>query len=260
MEILAHRGLPFEYPENTLPSFEESLKCGFGIETDIRKTKDGILVLCHDQNVKRGTGIDKNIKESTFKELKNLNFNYIFPHAKANICTLDELIKVYKKYNNGRKVAFHIKVDGATEEILSALAKKIIDENLQDLFFVFDLTLETAKNFKKKFPSTHISISVGEKRYAPSIYLLEDVLDLAFVDSIWADEWVGSLYSEGFFNKIKRSRKLVYVISPELHIDQEHPLSKGGYEEIWDKVVKWNVDGICTDYPKEFLNLSLSKT
>jgi len=256
MEILAHRGLPFEYPENTLISFEESLKCGFGIETDIRRTKDNILVLCHDRNILRATGVDATIGESTLKDLKGLSFKYFHKNANpVSICTLEELVELYKKYSNGKKVALHVKVDEATKETLADIASIIKRKALSDFFFIFDLTLETAKEFKNKFPDVHVSISVGEKKYAPSIYLLEDVKGVEYIDSVWADEWKEKLYFKEFFEKIKKMGKSAYVISPELHSAQNHPLSVSGYEVLWEELIDWKVAGICTDFPKRLKGL-----
>ena len=52
---VAHRGLLRHAPENTLPAFAACLELGMGFELDIRTTKDGHLVVLHDDNVQRTT-------------------------------------------------------------------------------------------------------------------------------------------------------------------------------------------------------------
>ena len=52
---VAHRGLLRHAPENTLPAFAACLELGMGFELDIRTTKDGYLVVLHDDSVKRTT-------------------------------------------------------------------------------------------------------------------------------------------------------------------------------------------------------------
>lgn len=53
----AHRGASEYAPENTMSSFYLGLEQGAnGIETDVRRTKDGVLVLFHDQTLKRVIG------------------------------------------------------------------------------------------------------------------------------------------------------------------------------------------------------------
>ena len=42
------------------------------------------------------------------------------------------------------------------------------------------------------------------------------------------------------------------VISPELHYNENHPLSKNldGLKKLWQEIISWGtVDGICVDYP-----------
>ena len=54
MKKLAHRGYSYLYPENTMLAFQKAIERGFdGIETDVHLTKDGYLVLCHDETIDR---------------------------------------------------------------------------------------------------------------------------------------------------------------------------------------------------------------
>ena len=72
--ILAHRGLVTKYQENTLPAIQaaiESPHCN-GTEFDVFLTKDKKVVLFHDENLKRVTGVDKNIYDLTWDDLKTI--------------------------------------------------------------------------------------------------------------------------------------------------------------------------------------------
>lgn len=72
---VAHRGL-FDnakgIPENSLPAFELAAKNGFAIETDVQASSDGVLVVFHDDNLKRMTGEDGKLSDYTFEELRTL--------------------------------------------------------------------------------------------------------------------------------------------------------------------------------------------
>lgn len=72
--ILAHRGLVTEYQENTLPAVEAALESPFcnGTEFDVFLTRDNKVVLFHDENLKRLTGIDKNIYDLTWNDLQTI--------------------------------------------------------------------------------------------------------------------------------------------------------------------------------------------
>lgn len=72
-KIIAHRGITACAPENTLSAFRQAVKLGAdGIELDVQRTKDGVLVVCHDQTVDRITNGTGPISEQTWKELNGL--------------------------------------------------------------------------------------------------------------------------------------------------------------------------------------------
>lgn len=116
VKIFAHRGGMSEFDENTLSAFEETFKRGIrGYEVDVRITKDGHLVLFHDDNFKRIIGKEGSIEESTLvevKQLKTLKGNNTIP-------TLDEFL-TFLKDKPGLYVEFEMKTQKKyyTEEIL----------------------------------------------------------------------------------------------------------------------------------------------
>ena len=68
MKVFAHRGYSGEYPENTMLAFHKAVEAGAdGIELDVHLTRDGELIVFHDDSVERTTdGIG---------EIRNLSFN-----------------------------------------------------------------------------------------------------------------------------------------------------------------------------------------
>jgi len=69
--IVGHRGVRSLYPENTLVSFRAALDLKLDlIEFDVRKTKDGHLVVCHDADIERTTDSKGLIREMTLEQLK----------------------------------------------------------------------------------------------------------------------------------------------------------------------------------------------
>lgn len=72
--LAAHRGEKKYHPENTMPAFEAALAAGVDmIETDIRMTRDGHLILMHDMGAKRTAGVERNICDMTLAEVKKLD-------------------------------------------------------------------------------------------------------------------------------------------------------------------------------------------
>jgi glycerophosphoryl diester phosphodiesterase len=74
--IIAHRGGSLEFTENTIPAFERALRLGAdGIETDLRLTRDGVVVIYHDDRFGRVEGLapaqrTKRISDMTYRELR----------------------------------------------------------------------------------------------------------------------------------------------------------------------------------------------
>ena len=68
----AHRGYHNSadgIPENSLAAFRRAVEHGFGAELDVHLSKDGRLVVMHDESLKRTCGVDRSISELTADEL-----------------------------------------------------------------------------------------------------------------------------------------------------------------------------------------------
>ena len=71
----AHRGLyekDQSVPENSLPAFRRAVEAGYGAELDVQMTSDGEVVVFHDDDLKRGCGIDGRICDMTLEEVRAL--------------------------------------------------------------------------------------------------------------------------------------------------------------------------------------------
>ncbi len=67
---IAHRGLhDAKVPENSMTSFAKAIEANYAIELDVHLTKDNMVVVFHDNNLLRMTGVSKAIEECTYKEL-----------------------------------------------------------------------------------------------------------------------------------------------------------------------------------------------
>ena len=69
----AHRGGSYDFCENTLDAFNNSINLGYRhIETDVRHTKDNKLVIFHDPDLKRICSLDIKIENLNYEDLKNI--------------------------------------------------------------------------------------------------------------------------------------------------------------------------------------------
>jgi glycerophosphoryl diester phosphodiesterase len=76
---IAHRGASGDFPENTLPAFAAARECGAPyIELDVHMTRDGRVVVAHDDHLKRIADVDGLIRELTFADLARIDAAYNF--------------------------------------------------------------------------------------------------------------------------------------------------------------------------------------
>ena len=90
----AHRGLyelDQSVPENSLPAFQRAVENGYGAELDVQRTKDGQIVVFHDDSMQRACGVDKAIRDLTYAELQ------VFPlfGTEESIPLFSDVLKVF---------------------------------------------------------------------------------------------------------------------------------------------------------------------
>lgn len=121
---IAHRGMfdNIKIPENSIASFKKALKYNYSIELDVQLTKDNILVVFHDNNLKRMTGLNKLITDTNYEELKKLKLL----NTKESIPTLDEVLNLI---NNKVLLDIEVKDTKKIKEITNILKYKLKNYN-----------------------------------------------------------------------------------------------------------------------------------
>lgn len=96
--VWAHRGASGYAPENTLEAFQKAIDLkADGIELDVQMTKDGQLVIIHDETVNRVSDKKGWVKDFTYDEMKKLNVNKRFPeYGAVRIPSLKEVYQLMK--------------------------------------------------------------------------------------------------------------------------------------------------------------------
>ncbi len=111
MKIWAHRGCSQMYPENTLLAFEKAMNIAglTGIELDIQLTKDGELVVIHDERVDRTTEGTGYVRDFTLKELSKLHI-YAGENEIQHIPTMEEVLDLLEdRLKSGMKLNIELK-------------------------------------------------------------------------------------------------------------------------------------------------------
>ncbi len=133
MKIWAHRGCSQMNPENTITSFEKAMniKGLAGIELDIQMTKDGELVVIHDETVDRTTDGHGYVRDFKLKELKALNIETgttvpeHIPTMREVIDLLDKDLSKYK-YNPNEGMRLNIELKNSVFPY-PGMEEKIVD-------------------------------------------------------------------------------------------------------------------------------------
>ena len=157
MMRIAHRGLAGLYPENTRISFERALDYKpDAMEMDVQMTKDGKLVVFHDEELGRMTKVVKGwIKDFTLAELQQLNISGEFDVPPQRILTLDEYfdlvdssdIKTFVELKNS-----FIVYPGLEEKTLEV----ITNHRQREKCIVYSANHFSVMNFKAMAPDVEI--------------------------------------------------------------------------------------------------------
>lgn len=105
--LVAHRGMPFSFPENGLLGFRAALQAGARyLETDVQLSADGVAVLSHDASLRRVAGVDLNIPGTPFARLRDLPVacaeRFGDRYADQRLATLDEFVGLLQQWAEAR--------------------------------------------------------------------------------------------------------------------------------------------------------------
>lgn len=177
MKRFAHRGVMALQPENTMSAFRLALSAGAeGIETDVHLSKDGELVLIHDETLERTTDGNGLVSSYTLDELKA--FNAGVRHSQQEVIpTLQELLELVR--DESIRLNLEVKTDvlryaGIESRILDIIETSGIAPS-RILFSSFNH--ETIHRLKKMRPDIEAAILLAQPLY--------DVL--GYLESVGAD-------------------------------------------------------------------------
>lgn len=170
MKIFAHRGLSSKYPENTLVAFEKALEYKIsGIETDVQLSKDGEMMIFHDEILTRTTGVKGFLKDFTKAELKKMNANNGYSGV-YEIPTLDELLDLLSKQNG---LIINLELKTSVFEYLG-IEKKVYDcivkHGVKDRVIISSFNHESLVRMKEIDSSVKTGVLTGDRIFEAEHY------------------------------------------------------------------------------------------
>lgn len=218
--LVAHRGYPNRYPENTLEGITAALQSGaFFVEFDVQLSADAVPVVIHDQNMRRTSGVDLSVMDTGFEELRRYcvgeseHLQNRFENAR--LPSLQELVELFEAWPQARPVV------------------EIKRSSLNH--FGRDTVFKTIRAELESLSERAIIISFDRD-------IIADFIKLGVYETGWIiDEYSG------------QSRYLAETLKPDYLLCKEDLLSEDE-SELWPGPWQWMVYTI--DNPQHALNLA----
>lgn len=233
--LIAHRGQARHAPENTLPAFAACVELGIGMELDIRTTKDGYLVILHDDLLTRTTnGGARSVRDLTLAELKQLDAGAWFLPAFAGtrVPTLEEVfVMIKERRHSPLLLALEIKdISEDGERQLVALVQKY---GLLDQSYAFSKSEECLRRLK----TLNAKFRVGQNVSRDSLEqrVKAGLLDVFMVTFPPTAEQVNRLHQLG--------KRVVCNFGGEAKSRRD--------PKLWSAVREAGIDGMISDFTFE---------
>lgn len=234
--IVGHRGEPKNHPENTLQSFEACIQIQAGFELDVRRTKDGHLVVLHDATLDRTTDGKGKVEDIVLADLKKLDAGSKFDakFAGKRVPELHEVFSAFGKHlRKDDIICIDLKInDGKVEADVVKLAK---DASVLDKCLFIGAAIENAEvrqRVRTADAKAHVAC-LADKQEGLAASLEDKNSDWAYVRFIPTEEQMKA---------IRKAGKKVILVGP---------LVMGKEPENWKKAAAFGVDALLTDYPRE---------
>ncbi len=160
----AHRGASEYAPENTMSSFYLGFLQGAnGVETDVRRTKDGVLVLFHDTTLERVMHESGSISDYTYSELLQMRVYNDESGKEDIIVTLEDFLKYFSHKNV--TFAIELKDAGIEQDVIDLLEKY----SMREKTYITSNWIEYLANVKRidsRYRIGHLLRVCGESEMA----------------------------------------------------------------------------------------------
>lgn len=221
---IAHRGFSGVYPENTMLAFRKAVEAGAdGIETDLHVTRDGVIVVCHDETLDRTTSGTGFIKDRTYEYIRRLDAG-----SGEKIPSLDEILN----YMKDKQLLLNLELkndivhyDNLEKNVIDKIYKYSMESNV----ILSSFNHDSMKRVKEYDGSIKTGLLYGSPIYRPEEYARKmgaDALHPLF----------SLVMNEKIVDDIKKNGILINAYTVNRVDDMR-------------KLMDLKVDGIITNYP-----------
>ncbi|MFH0347311.1 glycerophosphodiester phosphodiesterase [Bacillus vallismortis] len=241
-KIFAHRGASGQFPENTMLAFEKGMEAGAdGIELDVQLTKDGRIVVIHDERLDRTTSVKGFVKDTAYDVLKTANAaaGHGRTYSDVQVPLIEDVLSWAEKKDFLINIELKnsvIRYEGMEEKLLESVKRFKLEERV--ILSTFN----------------HESLALCG-RLAPHIeraVLTSDVL-------YQADRYITSIPASGYHPKLNSPGTADEVLKKMRNSSiKVRPYTVNRPEDM-KCLFEARVDGIFTDFPAKALELLKNK-
>lgn len=221
-EIMAHRGASAAAPENTLAAIERAIADGADwVEVDVQESRDGVVLVVHDSDLKKIAKTNLKIWEATAEELRSVDVGSTFSaqFAGERIPTLDEVLQACK----GRvRVNIELKYYGHDQKLEQRVAELVERHAIESDIVVMSLKRKGIEKMRSLRPGWKVgllsAVAVG---------------DLTGLDADFLAVNVG-LATPAFIRSAHRAKKQVYVWTVNDPVTMSAMIGRGADSIITD--------------------------
>ncbi|MCH1978229.1 glycerophosphodiester phosphodiesterase, partial [Lawsonibacter sp. OA9] len=223
--VIAHRAGAAFAPENTVAALNEAIEDGANMaEIDVQQLNDGTLIVLHDTNFKRTTGVDLNVWDAEYTQVEEMDAGSCYSHQFAGepVPALEDMLKAAKGKID---LMIELKVTGheksLVEDTLELIEKYDMEKQCNIASMDFNL-LQQVKSLNTELKATYISVLLVSKSYD-----LKQIDCYSVETTFLSRELVSSAHAQG---------KMVYGWTASSN-------------DSIKKVLSCDADGVITDNP-----------
>ncbi len=235
MKVIAHRGANREALENSRSAYEKAIDGGASrIELDVQISRDGHAVIMHDDQLGHTVEVNGLISSFDRHQLAKMRLKNGEP-----LPFLDEIVDEFAD-----RIELNIEIKGRNQKLADSVARICVDHGRLDAFVISSFEAEPLVYLKDYYPQIQRACLWGTdnlfgqnfSRFAPPVFMM--------MAGAWIFHPVAEWINEELMDQAKARGWQVYGWVPMAG-------EQTGRESLWNYLAAIEVDGLCTNYPRE---------
>ena len=231
----AHRGFKGKYPENTMLAFKKAIEAGAdGIEFDVHLSKDGELVIIHDETLERTTDGEALVCEKNLEQLQKLNASKLYPD-----CEIQKIpsLREYFDFAKDKEIITNIELKNSIidyKDIEEKVYKLIKEYDIAEKIIISSFNHQSLVRFKNIDPKIKCGVLESSRLHKPWEYVKEMGMEYYHPMNFVVDKEMAEKFAEN-------------------DIGLNIWFGKADYD--YSHYLRFKPNGLITDYPDKLCKL-----